>query len=126
MRWVGDGAALWRVRVDLFAERREPKRQLNAVKKQLAGMLTESDGDARTDYGAIGVDQGTGITRRNVIGMIFWVRADDPGAAAVRAIDVARRAGAGEGAGSEFYDVIVIPQSAVEFPNDPNYPTKSD
>ena len=126
MRWVGDGTDLWRVRVDLFAERREPvRRQVNGVYERLSGMLTESDGDATTDPGVIGVDEGTSFTRRNVIGMVFWVRADDAGAAAMRAIDVARDAGATEGAGPEFYDVIVIPRAAVVFPDDPNYPTRS-
>lgn len=116
MRWTGNGSELWRVRVDLFAERREIKKQANAIYEKLRNQLTESDGDRTTDRGAIGVDQGTGASDRNVIGMLFWVRANDVGEAATRAVDLARRIGAGDGVGPDLYDVVVIPRDAVTFP----------
>jgi hypothetical protein len=128
MRWTGDGSELWRVRVDLFVERREPiKRQMNAIHENLKAQLTQSDGDATTDRGASGLDQGTGAAGRDVIGILFWVRANDVGQAASTAVDVARRVGAGEGVGPGLYDVVVIPRDAVTFSKDGReYPQMPD
>lgn len=124
MHWAGQGSELWRVRVDLFAERREPaRRQVGDIAGRLKTLLTQNDGDAKT---GIGVDQGTGATNRPVIGMSFWVRADDVGSAATTAIEIARRAGANEGAGPDLYDVVVIPRDAVVLPDDPTYPRMPD
>jgi hypothetical protein len=110
------------VRVDLFAESRDARRQINAAVKALKSMLPFSDDEKA--HGA-GADQGTGATGRNVVGLLFWVRADDVGGAAATALDVARRAGSGEGIGPELYDVVVIPRAAVVLKNDP-YPRKPD
>ena len=119
MRWAGVGSGLWRVRVDLFAERQDPRRQINRVAERLKNLLPTNDGDPKLD---IGLDQGTGATGRPVVGLLFWVRADDVGGAAVTAVEVARRAGENEGVGPELYDVVVIPRAAVVLPNDPRYP----
>ena len=123
MRWAGTGAELWRVRVDLFAEPRDARRQINAAVEALKSLLPFSDDEKAHGVGA---DQGTGATRRNVVGLLFWVRANDVGGAAATALDVARRAGAGEGIGPELYDVVVIPRASVVLPNDPGYPRMPD
>jgi hypothetical protein len=70
----------------------------------------------------VGGDQGDGATGRPVVGLTFWVRAEDVGEAAVRALDLARRAGENHGVGPELYDVVVIPSAAVVSPDDPEYP----
>jgi hypothetical protein len=124
MRWVGDGSELWRVRVDLFAPDRDAvlvAQAHHAVQRQ----LTASD-DAATRPGEVAADQGTGVAGRPVIGLSFWVRADDVGQAARTAVEAARRAGADSGAGSELYDVVVIPSAAVARPHDPAYPPMPD
>jgi hypothetical protein len=113
------GAELWRVRVDLFAEPHDPRDQINQVAEALRSLLTASTRDARPD---IGVDQGTGATTRKVVGLLFWVKADDVGGAATTALDIARQAGKSAGVGPELYDVTVIPQAAVVLPNDARYP----
>jgi hypothetical protein len=77
------------VRVDLFAESRDPRGQIHAAVEALKSLLPFSD-DERAH--GVGADQGTGATRRNVVGLLFWVRADDVGGAAATALDVARRA----------------------------------
>jgi hypothetical protein len=123
MRWAGDGSELWRVRVDLFAESHDPRRQINKVKDTLRGLVTGNDGEPGADIGA---DQGTGVTTRPVVGMLFWVRANDVGGAAATAVETARRAGEGAGVGPELYDVVVIPRAAVVRPNDPKYPPMPD
>lgn len=124
MRWAGEGSDLWRVRVDLFVGgRQDPRHQIDAIAETLKGLLTAKDGDPKPDYG---VDQGTGVTDRPVIGLLFWVRADDVGGAAATAVEIALRAGASGGAGPELYDVTVIPRRAVVFPNEPRYPRMPD
>ena len=123
MRWAGTGAELWRVRVDLFAEPRDARHQIHAAVEALTSQLPFSNDEKAHGVGA---DQGTGATRRNVVGLSFWVRADDVGTAATTALDVARRAGAGEGVGPELYDVVVIPRAAVVLPDDPRYPRMPD
>jgi len=123
MRWAGVGSELWRVRVDLFAEPRDPRRQIDRVAERLRNLLTTNDGDPKLD---MGLDQGTGATSRPVVGLLFWVRADDVGGAATTAVEVARRAGENEGVGPELYDVVVIPRAAVVLPSDPQYPSMPD
>jgi hypothetical protein len=145
-RWAGAGAELWRVRVDLFAEPPRPipglpigerrlgwthfespiASQMKSVRARLIEELTGSDGDAVTDHGDIGLDQGTGAAGRNVIGMLFWVRADDVGQAAATAVAVARRAGEPDGVGPGLYDVTVIPRAAVSLPGEAGYPQMPD
>ena len=126
MRWAGTGAELWRVRVDLFAELRDPRSQIDLVVKGLRGLLTFED---RAVSGSdVGADQGTGAGARPVVGLLFWVRADDVGGAATTAVDIARRAAAGAdvGVGPDLYDVVVIPRAAVVLPGDPRYPRMPD
>jgi hypothetical protein len=59
---------------------------------------------------------------------VFWVRADDVGAAAAQAVQVARIAGqCGLDVGPELYDVTVIPGDAVVTGSDPAaYPLMPD
>jgi len=62
-----------------------------------------------------------------VVGLVFWVRADDVGAVAARAVEVARVAGGAAGVGPELYDVTVIPRDAVVTGSDPAaYPLMPD
>jgi hypothetical protein len=124
MRWVGDGSELWRVRVDLFAPDREAARVAQAH-QALQRELTASD-DVAPRPGEVGADQGTGVAGRPVIGLSFWVRADDVGQAASIAVETARLAGADSGIGTDLYDVVVIPNAAVARPDDPAYPPMPD
>jgi hypothetical protein len=124
MRWVGDGSELWRVRVDLLVPDREAVRVTEAH-HALQRELTASD-DAATRPGEAAADQGTGIAGRPVIGLSFWVRADDVGQAASIAVETACRAGANSGVGTDLYDVVVIPNAAVARPDDPAYPPMPD
>jgi hypothetical protein len=124
MRWVGDGSELWRVRVDLFAPDREAARVTQAH-HALQRELTASD-DAAPRPGEVATDQGTGLAGRPVIGLSFWVRADDVGQAASIAVETARLAGANSGVGTDLYDVVVIPNAAVARPDDPAYPPMPD
>jgi hypothetical protein len=109
--------------VDLFAEPRDQRRQTNQVAEALRSLLTANDGDARP---GIALDQGKGVTTRPVVGLLFWVKADDVGGAATTALDIARQAGKSAGVGPELYDVTVIPQAAVVLPNDARYPQMPD
>lgn len=124
MRWVGDGSELWRVRVNLFAADRDGAR-VGAAHEALQRQLTASDETAPRP-GEVAADQGTGIEGRPVIGLSFWVRADDVGQAARTAVEAARRAGADSGVGTDLYDVVVIPNAAVAQPDDPAYPPMPD
>jgi hypothetical protein len=123
MRWVGDGSDLWRVRVDLFAEDDSGSR-VAAAHHALQRQLTSDQ--AGGEAGDVAADQGLGIEGRPVIGLLFWVRAEDVGLAARTAVETARRAGTESGLGTELYDVVVIPRAAVARPNDPEYPTMPD
>lgn len=123
MRWVGNGSELWRVRVDLFAADRGDR--VAAAHQALERQLTESD-DALRRPGESGADQGRGIEGRAVVGLLFWVRADDVGEAARVAVETARRAGADSAVGTDLYDVVVIPNAAVTSPDDPTYPEMPD
>jgi len=123
MRWAGEGSELWRVRVDLFAID-DDRRRVAEVTDALRGLLRSGDDDASSDL--IGVDQGTGVSDRHVVGMTFWVRADDVGGAAETAVETARRAGANSGVGPELYDVVVIPRTSVALPTELDYPTMPD
>src|SRR6266480_4419931 len=116
MRWAGEGSELWRVRVDLFSPDAD-SRLVSVVARSLESLLTGDDRDA--DDHSYGVDQGLGITERPVLGLVFWVRADDVGAAAARAVEVARDAGGAAGVGPDLYDVTVIPRDSVVAGYDP-------
>jgi hypothetical protein len=122
VRWTGQGKDLWRVRVDLFAASTSPG-LVSGTFDRLRALLTEGDGG---EQDLVGADQGLGITQRPVVGLLFWVRADDEGSAATTAVAAARAAGSGGGVGPELYDVTVIPQEAVVLPGDPLYPTQPD
>jgi hypothetical protein len=123
MRWVGEGSDLWRVRVDLFAEDDNGAR-VTAPHHALQRQLT-SDDEVGVP-GEVAADQGIGIEGRPVVGLLFWVRADDVGLAARTAVETANLAGTDSGLGSELYDVVVIPSAAVANPNDPKYPRMPD
>lgn len=126
VHWIGDGSALWRVRVDLFAPDSESAR-VPATHQTLQHLLTETDGAARP-WGDSAADQGRGIEGRPVVGLVFWVRANEVGQAASIAVETARRAGAESGVGPELYDVVVLPSTAVRHPGDrdPAYLPKPD
>jgi hypothetical protein len=120
---AGVGSQLWRVRVDLFAED-ESAHRVQAAWDALRSLLTtDGRGDGPGDLGA---DQGTGATMQPVVGLTFWVRADDVGAAASTAVETARSAGASCGVGPDLYDVTVIPSNAVAEPGDSQYPVMPD
>ena len=123
MRWAGVGSDLWRVRVDLFAQDAGGERVIAAC-ESLTKLLS-SDGEARV-AGEVACDQGIGDEGRPVVGLLFWVRADDVGLAARTAVETAARAGADCGLGAELYDVVVIPSAAVVSPSDPGYPRRPD
>ena len=116
MHWVGNGSQLWRVRVDLFALDGESDR-VPAAHEALQHELTETDGAARP-WGDSAADQGRGIEGDPVIGLIFWVRADEVGQAASLAVETARRAGTRSGIGPDLFDVIVSPSTSVRHPNE--------
>ena len=61
-----------------------------------------------------------------MIGLIFWVRADDVGQAASLAVDTARRAGVESGVGAELYDVVVLPEASVARRDNAEYPPRPD
>jgi hypothetical protein len=122
MRFVGVGSKLWRVRVDLFTAD-DPGDQVDTCAQSLTSLLDVSDGAVPGDCC---IDQGLGIAASPVIGFLFWVGADDVGHAAMTAVATARRAGADAGAGTDLYDVTVIPSTAVAQPNDPTYPPMPD
>jgi hypothetical protein len=124
MRWVGEGSHLWRVRVDLFVEP-DDGAQVRAAHQALKRHLIFDDGEARR-AGESAADQGIGVEGRPVVGLLFWVRADDVGLAAKTAVDTACRAGTESEFGSELYDVVVIPSAAVANPDDPAYPRMPD
>jgi hypothetical protein len=117
-----DRLAWWRVRVDLFAEDRKGHR-VSACVDTLKELLARSMDDQRD---GVGGDQGDGATGRPVVGLLFWVRAEDVGDAAVRALELARLAGENHGVGPDLYDVVVIPSSAVVSPDDAAYPQMPD
>jgi hypothetical protein len=53
-----------------------------------------------------------------VVGLTFWVRADDVGGAATTALATAREAGRMAQAGPDYYDVSLVPRSAVLMPEE--------
>lgn len=121
MRWIGNGSELWRVRVDLFAID-DDGRRTSACVDELDRLLTGTD----DGHGGSAADQGLGVVRLPVVGLLFWVRADDVGTAATLAVETARLAGRPHGVGPQLYDIVVIPRNAVVMPNDPGYPTMPD
>jgi hypothetical protein len=112
------------VRVDLFAPDPHGGR-VPAAHEALQRELTGSDGAAGRP-GDSAADQGIGVEGRDVVGLLFWVRADDVGQAASLAVETARRAGAESGVGTDLYDVVVIPSGSVSWSDDPAYPAMPD
>jgi hypothetical protein len=116
VRWAGDGSELWHVRVDLIAPDGEGWR-VSAAHAELMTLLAD-DGAPTQGYGA-GVDQGIGVEGQPVIGLSFWVRADDVSGAAATALATARAAaGSKDIAGPDYYDVVLVPRTAVLMPPD--------
>ena len=126
MRFAGEGSELWRARVDLIAPD-DSAHRVPASWVAMERLLGSDDGTRLAGIGAEhGVDQGTGIAKRPVIGFTFWVRAGDVGQAAITAVDTARRAGRGVGVGPQLYDVTVIPASMVALPYGQHFPDMPD
>ncbi len=114
MLYAGEGPDLWHVRVDLIAPDEEGARMslvAEALRRQLRGVHTGHGSGAA-------VDQGIGVEGQPVLGLLFWVRADEVGGAAVTALETARRAGAVADVGPDYYDVSLVPRSAVVGPED--------
>jgi hypothetical protein len=110
--------------VDLFADD-DAAYRVGACGPAMNSLLVNDEGPGPDQ--TCGVDQGVGIAQRPVIGLTFWVRADDVGTAAATAVSAAVRAGSlAGGVGPELYDVVVIPERAVAHPGDPLYPDMPD
>lgn len=122
MGFAGTDTNLWRVRVDLFAVDDDGRRVGPAV-ADLRGLL---QGDGRVTNTEVGGDQGFGATGRPIVGLLFWVNADDVREAAMTAVQAARRAGAAHGVGPDLYDVTVTSKEAVVRPDDPGYSAMPD
>ena len=114
MLYAGEGPEVWHVRVDLIAPDCDGAR-VTPTADALGGLLHGSHEGHGHGYG---VDQGIGIEGQPVLGLTFWVRAKDVGAAATAALDTARGAGAVTGAGPDYYDVSLVPRSAIVGPKD--------
>jgi hypothetical protein len=115
VRWAGEGRRLWSVRVDLIAPDGDGSR-VAIAHESLLGLLVHDDGVG--GHPGSGIDQGIGHEGRPVIGFTFYVRADDVGSAATTGLAVAEAAGPAAGVGPEFYDVVVVPHSAIVVPLD--------
>jgi len=114
MLYAGDGPEAWHVRVDLIAPDDDGSR-VSPTAEALGALLQGS----RDGHGhGFGVDQGIGVEGQPVLGLTFWVRAMDLGAAALTALDTARRAGAVIEAGPDYYDVVLVPRSVIVGPED--------
>ena len=113
MRWAGNGAALFSVRVDLIAPD-DTTPWITAVAEALKARLPFSNG---TDRALVGVDQGRGHEGFPVVGMTFLVRADNFGAAADLAVDTARAAAADAGVMGRVYDVVLVPEDTLVLPD---------
>lgn len=99
----------WHVRVDLRVPDDEGWR-VTPIADELRTLL----GDQQEAPGPNGgVDQGTGAELFPVVGLLFWVHAEDVGKAAAAALDLAQRAGSTAGAGPDYFDLSLVPQSAI-------------
>lgn len=105
-----------------LVRRGRQRNRVSACAGELDRLLT---GD-RASGGGPGADQGLGVEGLPVVGLLFWVRANDVGTAAVLAVETARLAGRSHGVGPRLYDVTVIPEDAVAPPRDPAYPAMPD
>ena len=114
MLLAGEGSDLWHVRVDLIAPDHDGSRVESLARVLRSTLRGEDEGPG---HGA-GVDQGIGVEGQPVVGLTFWVRADDIGVAARTALEAARRAGSAVGVGPDYYDVALVPRSSVVVPWD--------
>jgi hypothetical protein len=125
VQWVGKGSELWRVRVDLIAPDHDNGR-VPATHEALKRHLIETDGVARRPGDSV-ADQGIGREGDHpVVGLVFWLAADEIGQAATLAAETARRAGADSGVGTELYDVVVTPHAAIADRYGDHYPRQPD
>jgi hypothetical protein len=122
MRFAGKGSDVWHVRVDLIAPDDSGSRVTPAA-EELRRLLNEDDTPAA---GGGGADQGIGIEGQPVVGLTFWVRADDVGAAAMTALDTARLAGRAADVGADYYAVSLVPRSAILMPEDEHTVRRTD
>jgi len=112
------------VRVDLFTDGQEPNPFVTPCAHALMELLDIEPADRGP--GEVGVDCGIGVEGEPVIGLLFWVRADEVGEAARVAVATAWEAAATCGLGPRLYDVVVLPSDAVVLPEDPTYPSSAD
>lgn len=119
MCWIGNGQQLWYARVELFVDG-DSSRFVGSAWNALYKML----GCPRGDTGRPGADQGTGMADRPVVGLVFWVRADDVAGAAQLAFDTATEAL--EGAPQGLYGVTIIPAGSAPAVRDSSFPPLSD
>jgi hypothetical protein len=110
VRWTGEGRHLWSVRVDLIAPDSDGSR-VALAHESLLRLLVHDDGAG--GHSGSGIDEGIGHEGRPVIGFTFCVRADDVGSAATTGLAVSQAVGTAAGVGPEFYDVVVVPHSAI-------------
>lgn len=112
MRWIGQGAQLYSVRVDLIAPD-DSSRWVTPVADALKARLPFSNG---TERALAGVDQGRGHEGSAVVGLTFLLRADDLGAAASLAVETARAAGTDAGVAGRVFDVVLVPEDSLVLP----------
>ena len=109
MLFVGKGRELWHCRVDLIAPDDDGRRVSRAAQGLRPLLRGENTGPGH----GYGVDQGKGDEGQPVLGLTFWVKADEVGPAASTALATARQAGASADAGPEYYNVTLVPRSAI-------------
>ncbi len=119
VRWAGEGAELWFVRVEMFVED-DSGRHVGPVWNALSDLLVHGDPNSR---GGHGCDQGTGMATP-VIGMVFSVAADTPGEAAQTAVDVAGAALGNNDSG--LYGVSAFPHKTAPAVRSEEYPSLND
>lgn len=118
VRWAGSGRELWFARVEIFVSD-DSGRLVAPTADALRRLLTEGNPDDLSGC----VDQGTGIAEP-VIGMVFSVSADGPGAAADTAVAIARQALGDEALA--LYGVSVFPHATAPEQRDESYPSLND
>lgn len=112
VKWIGEGAELFSVRVDLVAPD-ETSRWVTPVAEALTERLVFSGG---TERSLAGVDQGRGHEGVPVVGLTFLLRADDFAGAARLAVETASAAGSDAGVTGRVYDVVLVPEETLTLP----------
>ena len=115
----GIRSRLWFVRVEMFVGD-DSGRLVGPTGDALRRLLTQSNPD---DPWGGGVDQGTGLASP-VIGMVFSVAADGPGAGADTAVSIAKQALMDEGLA--LYGVSVVSHATAPEQRDDSYPSLND